>query len=112
MDRSQTGQLSSTSAPAPVSRSLGEAGWTGWDVGLGYLWISISLAPCDSQEHPREAAKKYLSGPRRKIQLSNESTSPEGPMVISVSEGPRETVQMALAGSQKTWVLALALPQF
>lgn len=33
-------------------------------------------------------------------------------MVISVSEGPRETVQMALAGSQKTWVLALALPQF
>lgn len=33
-------------------------------------------------------------------------------MVISVSERPRETVQRALAGSQKTWVLALALPQF
>lgn len=36
------GQLSSVSAPAPVSRSLREAGQTGWNVRLGYLWISIS----------------------------------------------------------------------
>lgn len=58
---SLSGQLSSMSAPAPVSKSLGEAGWTGWTgwtVRFGYLWNSISHAPCNSQEHHREAAEK------------------------------------------------------
>ena len=51
-------QSSSVSAPVPFSRSLGEAGRTGWAVRLGYLWNSISLAPCHSQELHREATEK------------------------------------------------------
>ena len=52
---SLSGQLSSMSAPAPVGRWLGEAGWA---VGFGYLWNSVSHAPRDSQEHHREAAEE------------------------------------------------------
>lgn len=63
--------------PAPVSRSLDEAGWTDWHVRLRYLWNSISPTPCDSQEPHREAAERILSGPRRGIQWSNKSNIPQ-----------------------------------
>lgn len=83
------------SAPAPVIRSLGKAGWAGWDERLGYLWNSISLAPCNSQEHHREDAERIFSGPRRGIQLSNESNAPGRAHrhFRAVAEGPRETEQ-------------------
>ena len=55
---SPSGQSSSVSVPVAFSRSLGEARRTGWAVRLGYLWNSISPAPCHSQELHRESTEK------------------------------------------------------